>query len=116
LEICRAKEIKVLSICATGIENKYILTENGATFDLDNNLKQNNSFETKTTNTKNNSYDLVFQKYMDNRNVGFSNKIQALKDYLLDFDTELINSNFMYYGRSKFKVTKDALLLELKRH
>jgi hypothetical protein len=115
LEICRAKEIKVLSICATGIENKYILTENGATFDLDKNPKQNNSFETKITNANNNSYDLVFQKYMDNRNVGFSNKIQALKDYLLDFDTELINSNFMYYGRSKFKVTKDALLLELKR-
>ncbi len=115
LEICRAKEIKVLSICATGIENKYILTENGETFDLDNNPKQKNSFETKTTNENNNSYDLVFQKYMDNRNVGFLNKIQALKDYLLDFDTELINSNFMYYGRSKFKVTKDALLLELKR-
>lgn len=117
LEICRAKEIRVLSICATGIENKYILTENGATFDLDKNHTQNHSFEKKiTTNVKNNSYDLIFQKYMYNRNVGFSNKVKALKDYLLNFDTELVNSNFMYYGRSKFKVTKDALLLELKRY
>ncbi len=114
LEICRAKEIRVLSICATGIGNKYILAENGATFDLDKNHNQHHSFE-KMTDTKNNSYNLVFQKYINNRNVGFSNKVQALKDYLLDFDTELINSNFMYYGRSKFKVTKDALLLELKR-
>ena len=117
LEICMVKGIRVLSICTTAVGNKCILAENTATFDLDKNHIQNYSFENKTTtNVKNNSYDLVFQKYMDNRNVGFSNKVKALKDYLLDFDTELVNSNFMYYGRSKFKVTKDALLLEFKRN
>ena len=117
LELCRAKGIKILSICATGIENKYILAENTATFDLDKNHISNHSFENKiTTNINNNSYNLIIQKYLNNRNVGFLNKIQALKDYLFDSDSELINSNFMYYGRSKFKVTKDALFLELKRN
>jgi len=33
----------------------------------------------------------------------------------LDFDSELINSNFMYYGKSKLKVVKDALTFELRR-
>ena len=117
LEICRVRGIKVLSICATGFGNKYILAENATTFDLDKNHIQNHFFENKiTTNVKNNSYDLVFQKYLNNRNVGFLNKIQALKDYLLNSDSDLINSNFMYYGRSKFKVIKDALLLEFKRN
>lgn len=117
LDLCRAKGIRVLSVCATGIGNKYILAENGATFDLDKNILQNPSICNQTsTNIQNNSYDLIFHKYMENRNVGFLNKIQALKDYLFGSDSDLTNSNFMYYGRSKFKVTKDALYLELKRY
>ena len=48
LELCRIKGIKVLSVCATGIENKYILAENPATLDLDKNNLQNHSFEIKT--------------------------------------------------------------------
>lgn len=114
LEICRSKGIKVLSICATGIGNKYILVENGATFDFDNNIQCNSLENNKISN--NNSYNLVFKKYMDNRNVSFLNKVQALKNYLLNFDTESDNSNFMYYGKRKFKVIKDALQLELKRY
>ena len=118
LEICRAKGIKVLSICGTGFKNKNILVEDGATFDLDPNSISDNFFNDKvtTTNTTNDSYDLVVQNYLENRNSKFFNKFKALKDYLLNFDSEnLINSNFMYYGRSKFKVTKDALFLEFKR-
>ena len=117
LELCRMKGIKVLSICGTGIENKFILAENAVTFDLDKNHTSNHSFDIKpTTNIKNDSYNLMYQKHLMNSNIGFLNKIQALKDYLLDSDSELINSNFMYYGRSKFKVIKDTLLLELKRN
>ena len=117
LDLCRIKGIKVLSVNATGIENKYILVENTATFDLDKNNTQNHSFETKTTNVNDNSYNLIIQKYLNNRNIGFLNKFKALKDYLFDFDSaNLSNSNFMYYGRSKFKVTTDALLLEFKRN
>ena len=116
LEICRAKGIRVLSVCGTGIDNKYILAENGATFDLVKNHTLTNSLNNKTiiTNQKN-DYDLLYQKHLKNNNISFSNKFQALKDYLFSSDMELVNSNFMYYGRSKFKVIKDALSLELKR-
>ena len=117
LDLCKIKGIKVLSVCATGIKNNYILAENAATFDLNKNNTQNHSFETKTTNVNDNSYNLIIQKHLNNRNIGFLNKFKALKDYLFDFDSaNLSNSNFMYYGRSKFKVTMDALLLEFKRN
>lgn len=117
LELCRAKGIRVLSICGTGFKNKNILVEDGATFDLDPNSISDSFFNDKTTtNVANDSYDLVVQKYLENRDSKFFNKFKALKDYLLDFDSEnLVNSNFMYYGRSKFNVTKDALFLEFKR-
>lgn len=116
LDLCRAKGIKVLStIIASGIENKTIIVEDGATYDLDPNSITNNSFDDKIiTDESNNSYDVVAKKYYKNRNVSFLNKFRALKEYLLDFDSKL-DSNFMYYGKSKFKVIKDALFLELKR-
>ncbi len=117
LEICRAKGIRVLSICGTGIDNRYILAENGATFDLEKNQTLGNSLNDKITITnQKHDYDLLYQKHLKNSNISFSKKFQALKNYLLTSDAELVNSNFMYYGRSKFKVIKDALSLELKRN
>ena len=117
LDLCRIKGVKVLSVCATGIKNKYIISENAETFELD---KNHTSFNDKNykmvTNVQHNSYNTIFDNYLKNRNVGFFNKIQALNHYLLDFNSDLINSNFMYYGRTKFKVIKDALLLELQRN
>lgn len=116
LELCRAKGVKVLSVCGTGIDNKIILTEDGATFDLDpKSIDSYSSTIDKISEIQKNSYDLVVQKYLQNREIGFLNKFKALKDYLFDFDSELVNSNFMYYGKSKFKVIKDAINLELKR-
>ena len=116
LDLCRAKGIQVLSICGTGLENKVILTANGATFDIDSkSINSNYSNTDKIHDDQKNSYDLVVQKYLQNRDVGFLNKFKALKDYLLNFDTEL-DSNFMYYGKNKFKVLKDSLNLELKRY
>lgn len=117
LELCKAKRIKVLCAYGTGIANKMILVEDGGTFDLDPNSIKNDSFNNKAiiVNEESNSYDSVFKNYLQNRTTTFLNKVKALKDYLFDFDSELTNSNFMYYGRSKFKVTKDALFLELKR-
>ncbi|MEW6044631.1 MAG: hypothetical protein AB1608_10245 [Thermoproteota archaeon] len=115
LEICRAKGIRVLSVCATGIKNKYIIVENGETFDLDKNTFTRQFANKETKNVENDPYNLIFQKYLENRNTNFLNKFQALKDYLLDFDANDVNSNFMYYGRSKFNVVKDAVFLEIKR-
>ena len=115
-DMCRSKGIRVLSVYGTGIENKMILAEDGATFDL----KMNSMQEYSPQNRKNSSneaknYDSIFSNYLTNRKMNFSNKLTALKDYLFNSDSELINSNFMYYGRTKFKVIKDAFALELKR-
>ena len=91
--------------------------EDGATYDLNQNSLTCISLNKKTNVEKvnKNSYDGVFQKYLKKRNSSFSNKIIALKDYLFSFDSDLVNSNFMYYGKNKFKVIKDVLALELKR-
>ena len=117
VDLCRSKGIKVLStIIGTGIKNKTIIVEDGATYDLNQNSISDNSIKEKINEVNNNSYDGVFQKYLKNRNTNFSNKLVALKDYLFSIDSDLVNSNFMYYGKSKFKVIKDALALELKRN
>ena len=61
------------------------------------------------------SRDISFRKFIDERDQGVNQKISALKDFLIIDDKDLINSNFMYFGRTKFKVIKDTLSLEIKR-
>ena len=117
LEICRRKGIKILNLCRTGINDQTVLVEDGLTFDLD--LNQTLDYYNKnkiTTNVKKDTYDFDQKIWIKNREVGIWNKITGLKDYLLASDNELINSNFMYYGRTKFKVIKDALSLEYKKN
>ena len=117
LELCRLKGIKVLStMIAAGIQNKTIIVENGATYDIVPNSISSNSDYTQISNDKNNnSYELIIKKNQKNRNLNFVNKFKALMKYLLDFNSIDQDSNFMYYGKSKFKVTKDAISLELNR-
>ncbi|RZD48245.1 MAG: hypothetical protein CXT78_01470 [Thaumarchaeota archaeon] len=114
LELCKSKDIQVLSICGTGIENKVILTANGGTFDLESNKLSTNSFISNST-VKKNTYDFAVEKYLKHRETKLVNKFQALWSYFLNFDSSDLNSNFMYYGRSKFKVFNDQIKLELKR-
>jgi len=114
LDICKFRNIKVLSINFTGIKNKIIIAEDATTFDfhkdslkiLDQNPK---SF------SKNESYDDIWQKYMIDKTPKLKNKIIALSQYLRTDDSELVKNNFMYSGRSKFKVIKDTLNLELNK-
>ncbi len=117
LDLCRKKGIKVLStIIATGIKNETVIVEDGATYDLTSNIILEKPDKGKKSNIENKeSYDKIHHNYIQSRNANFSNKLIALKDYLLDFDSDLINSNFMYYGKSKLKVVKDALSFELER-
>ncbi len=117
LDLCRKKGIKVLStIISTGIKNKTIIVEDGATYDLTSNSIVEKPLKTERSNIENKeSYDKIHHSYVQSRKPNFSNKLTALKDYLLDFDSELINSNFMYYGKSKLKVVKDTLTFELRR-
>jgi hypothetical protein len=117
LDMCRVKGIKILSSCRTGIGDQTVLVEDGATLDLDLNKKID---EYKTTgfnkNFEQNNYDLDQKIWIQKRNVKFFDKLVGLKDYLLDSNSFLINSNFMYFGRTKFKVIKDALKLEYKKN
>jgi len=116
LELCRLKGIKVLStMIAAGIQNKTIIVENGATYDIDPNSITNNLDNVKNIENKNSdSYELIIKKNQKKRNVNFGNKFVGLMKYLLDFNSNDEDSNFMYYGKSKFKVIKDAISLELK--
>lgn len=115
-ELCRAKGVKVLAAYLTGIRNKMILADDGATFDLKRDSIEEHSIKNQQNLGKESTtYDSLFSNFLENRNTTLSNKLLALKDYLLISDSDLINSNFMYYGRTKFNVIKDAISLELKR-
>ena len=119
LDICRSKGIKVLSVCSLGFENKFLLAEDGATFDLKSNqiidYSESQKNIKKDLNSKNDVRDLSIKKYINDRNKTFLQKFSALKNFLFANDDNLTNSNFMYYGKTKFKVTKDALSLEIKK-
>ncbi|RZD47808.1 MAG: hypothetical protein CXT78_02010, partial [Thaumarchaeota archaeon] len=116
LDICKKKGIKILSIYLTGIEDKIIIGENGSTLDLDNSSLENviESTTTKLNNDKKN-YDSVINSYLQDKTPKFSNKIKALTSYLSNDDSELVKTNYMYYGRSKFKVIKDTINFELNK-
>ena len=116
LEICKSKGIKVLNSCRTGVGDQTVLVEDGATFDLDLN-KKIDEYSNYLPNKKieHNDYDSDQKVWIEKRTIKFSDKLIGLKDYLLDSDSVLINSNFMYYGRTKFKVIKDTLKLEYRK-
>jgi hypothetical protein len=114
LDLCRSKGIKVLNACRTGIGDQTVLVENAETFDLDLN-KNINQLHTEIHNKNNNDYDEDQKIWIKGRNVNFLDKLSGFKDYLFDSDSDLIQSNFMYFGRSKFKVIKDALRIEYRK-
>jgi hypothetical protein len=116
LDMCKIRGVKILSIYLTGIEDKIIIGENGSTLDLDNNSLENviENTTTKLNNDKKN-YDFVINSYLKNKTPKFSNKIKALISYLSNDDSELVKTNYMYYGRSKFKVIKDTINFELNK-
>ena len=64
LDLCRLKGVKVLStMIAAGIENKTIIVENGATYDIDPNTIANNSISNKNIKDENNnSYEQIIKK------------------------------------------------------
>jgi len=117
LELCRKKGIRVLCIVlATGIENKTIIVEDGATYDLDPNSLNHSLINKKSIGEQNpNAYEGIMKKYIKNRTITLSDKFSAFREFLFDFKTNDIKSNFMYYGRDKIKVIKDALYLERRK-
>ena len=119
LDLCKSKGIKALNACRTGINDQTALVNDGETFDLDFNLTIDNYHEQipeKTAKSDTSDvYDTAHEKWVKGRNVSYLNKFSGLKNYLFDSDHDLIKSNFMYYGRNKFKVLKDALWIEYKR-
>jgi hypothetical protein len=119
LDVCRVRGIKVLNACRTGISDQTTLVEDGETFDLDFNLTIDDYYEQISKkpqkSDQNDVYDIAHENWIKGRGVSFLNKFSGLKNYLFDSDDDLIKSNFMYYGRNKFKVIRDALWIEYKR-
>jgi len=114
LDICKIRGIKILSMHFTGIKNKVIIAENASTLDFDKNSLEC-LIPNKIITSKNESYDDIWHKYMVDKTPKIKNKIIALLQYLRTNDSELIKTNFMYAGRTKFNVIKDLLNLELKK-
>lgn len=117
LDLCRAKNIKVLCLYFARVGDKSIIAEDGNTLDLPQNLdlvelakiKKNQSIE------KNADYSHLTKNYKIQRTASTTDKIRALVDYILFSDSKNIQSNFTYYGRHKQKVILDNILLIIKR-
>lgn len=115
LDLCRSKGIKVLNACRTGIGDQTVIVEDAETFDLDLDKNINDLDIEIHQNNNNSNYDLDQKNWIKDRSVNFLDKLSGFKDYLFDSDNDLIKSNYMYFGRNKLKVIKDALWVEYKR-
>jgi len=113
LDMCKVRGIKILSINYTGIKDKILIAEDATTLDLDKNSLKN--IIPKKINSNNDSYDDIWHTYMIDKTPKIKNKIIALLQYLRTNDSKLIQTNFMYFGRTKFNVIKDTLSLELNK-
>ena len=117
-DLCKAKDIKILCLFIARVGGKSVIAEDGSTLDLPQNLDLV-EFDIEKTNseqTKNNSsYSSIAKNWVIERNVSMSDKLKALKDYILFSDSENIRSNFTYYGHSKLKVIFDNLSTTMKR-
>ena len=114
LDICKIRDVKILSMNFTGIKDKIVISENAETLDFNKNSLENPT-ENNIISSKNESYDNVWHNYMVDKTPGIKNKIIALLEYSRSNDSELITNNFMYAGRTKFKVIKDTINLELNK-
>lgn len=122
LDLCKAKGIRVLSIIIARFEGKSIIVEDGATFDLPQNLDSielteiGTNIQKKNEQGKNNaSYSSLTKDYKDDRTPSMINKIKALIDYILLSDSKNTETNFTYYGRTKPKVILDTISMTIKR-
>ena len=116
LEVCKSRGIQILNACRIGIGDQTILVEDAETFDLDLNKKLDTNYDENPKKNQNNDYDLDHDNWIKKRNTTFLDKFIGLKNYLIDSDDNLINSNFTYFGRKKSKVILDSLLIEFKRN
>jgi len=124
LDMCKARNIKVLCMYLARIGGKSIIAENGSTLDLPQNLdlvelpnvekmgiEKNNLMQAK----EDSDYSRLAKDYKIDRGASTSDKLKALTDYILLSDSKNAQSNFTYYGRNKLKVIFDSLSLTIKR-
>lgn len=120
LDMCKKRKIKILStIIATGLNDKTLIVENGENYDINydvnhdiNSVHVPNRNHTESIGDK---YGDKVARYVEQRNTSNVNKIKAISQLILDRNYEDVNSNYMYYGRTKLKVIKDSINLELNK-
>lgn len=124
LDLCKAKNIRVLCMYFARIGGKTIIDDDGDTFNLPSNLDEVELTEIEKTEieknffkqTKNDSdYSVLAKKYKNERGASTTDKLKALVEYTLFSDSRNMYTNYTYYGRSKFKVILDSLSLAIKR-
>lgn len=123
LEMCKSKGVKILCLYFTRIGSTTILAEDGGTLDFPQNIdtveldkKEEDRLKEKyILNKKTKSYSTLTKNYKNERGATSTDKLKALIDYILISDSKNIQSNYTYYGRTKFKVILDTLGLSIKR-
>jgi len=117
IELCKAKKIKVLSLCISRFETSTIVVEDRTTFDLPKNLDLVDfdlSLKQKIDNEEGN-YNKLNKTWDKNRTYTVSNQLKALKDYIFISDSKNTQTNFTYYGREKYKVILETIALHFRR-
>jgi len=118
LDLCKAKEIKVLCLYIARFRGDSIIADDGATFSLPQNLdlvelteSEKSHLEQKENDSQ---YNKFTKKWINERSYPTSNKLKALKDYIFSSDSKNTQSNFTYYGRDKLKVILDTISFYIK--
>lgn len=124
LDMCKARNIKVLCLYFARIGGKSIIAEDGGSLDLPQNLDSvvlgddgimMERLEIKNESQDKPSYSTLTKDYKSARSPSLSDKLKALIDYVLISDSKNAQTNFTYYGRTKSKVIFDAIAMSIKR-
>ena len=114
-ELCRSKKIKVLNLSRTILGNKVILSQNSHQFDNISDLEaidsSGKSFEDLRQILDSSKFSNFLSDY--NKPSKINKKINAVKEYLLA-DSDENQSQYYYYGRTKSKVLKNAVVTTLQ--
>ena len=116
-EMCKVRGVKVLCLYISKLEDKSIISDNGYTFNLPKNLDSIELDVTEKTEDKleDSQYNILTKKWIKQRNHTPTDKLKAIKDYLISSDSMNTQTNFTYYGREKSKVLLETMKFYLRR-
>lgn len=117
--MCKSLEIPTLMINPSFVAGKSFISKDPNVVDtietLDDVKSEDRTFEELLAYRNSQNFNQVMNEYADTLASQKNEKLKAAADYLFKSKNTNITTHYTYYGRTKFKVLWESLLLQSKR-